>query len=123
MMFENMPGAMGYVRQGQLRAIAVTSPRRSAAMPELPTVAESGVPGFDVVSWFGLFAPAGTPKPIIEKLNREFVQAIHRPEVKARMIELGAEPAGGTPEEFRQLVIAERDKWAKIIKDAGIVQN
>jgi tripartite-type tricarboxylate transporter receptor subunit TctC len=123
LMFENMPGAMGHVRQGALRAIGVTGPKRSPALPDVPTVAESGVPGFDVVSWFALFAPAKTPKPIVDKLNAEFVAAINRPDIHARMIELGAEPAGGTPEELRDLTVRERERWAKIIKDAGITVN
>lgn len=123
MMFENLPGAMSHVKSGNIRALAVTGARRSPADANLPTVAEAGVPGFDVVSWFGILAPARTPRPIVDKLNGAIVAAIGKPEVKARMLELGAEPAPGTPEDFAKLIGDERERWAKVIKAAGIQPN
>lgn len=120
MMFENLPGAMGQIEGGQVRPLAVTSSERSPALPDIPTVAEAGVPGFEVVSWFGLFAPAGTPEPIISKLNEAVQTALENPEVRERLLELGAIPAGGTPQEFHDFVVSERDKWAEVIKSAGI---
>ena len=118
LMFENAPGAMGQIQGGQVRPLAVTGSTRSSALPEIPTVAEAGVPGFDVVSWFGLFAPAGTPEPIVNELNEAVRAALQKPEIRERMLELGAER--GSPQEFRDFVVSERDKWAKVIEDAGI---
>jgi len=122
-MFENMPGVISHVQAGTLRGLAVTGLQRSPAVPDLPTVAEAGVPGYEAVSWFGVLAPAGTPKAVIDKLNRAMVTAIRKPDVQARMSKLGAEAVAGTPEEFATLLQRERDKWAKVIKEAQIQPN
>lgn len=119
-MFENLPGAVAHIRSGKLRGLAVLSPTRSKAVPDLPTIAEAGLPGAEAVSWFGLFTTAGTPREVVEKLNQEIVAVIRKPEVQARMADVGAEPVGGTPEEFRRLVQSEIEKWAKVIEAANV---
>lgn len=120
MMFENLPGAIQHIREGRLRALAVTSPRRAEAMPELPTVEEAGVPGYSVVSWFALFAPAATPAPLLARLNEGFRRIMAIPNVRSRMAGLGAEPADGPPEELARLVAQETVRWAQVIRDAQI---
>ena len=120
MMFENLPGAIGLVREGRLRALAVTSPRRIAAAPELPTVAEAGVPGYSVVSWFAIFAPAGTPAQVVSRLNQGLRRILGMPEVRSRLVDLGAEPADGPPEELARLVAEETERWTRVIREARI---
>jgi tripartite-type tricarboxylate transporter receptor subunit TctC len=119
-MFSTTIGILPRVRSGQLRALAVSSPRRIAAAPEIPTMAESGVAGFDVVAWFGLFVPAGTPRAIVERLSDETRKALGAPEVRKRLIDLGAEPLGSSPEEFAAYVNEEFTRWGKLAKEAGI---
>ena len=119
-MFSTTIGILPRVRSGQLRALAVSSAKRIAAAPELPTVAESGLAGFDVVAWFGLFAPAGTPRPIVERLSSETRAALSAPEVRKRLIDLGAEPLGSSPDEFSAYVSAEFARWGRLAKEAGI---
>ena len=118
--FANIANAMPLVREGKLRALAISSIKRSALAPELPTMAESRFPGFEAVPWFGLLAPAGTPKDIIDKLHDETVKALAIPEVRKKFDELGLEPVGNTPAEFAALIRKETPEWAKVIKDAGI---
>jgi tripartite-type tricarboxylate transporter receptor subunit TctC len=118
-MFELFPSALGHVKSGRIRALAVTSAARSPLMPELPTVAEAGLPGYEIASWFGFVAPAGTPREVVTKLNTEIVKLIATPEMHARLATLGAEPRPSTPEQFSQLIPAEIRKWAKVIKDSG----
>jgi tripartite-type tricarboxylate transporter receptor subunit TctC len=119
-MFSTTIGILPRVRSGQLRGLAVSSAKRIAALPDLPTVAESGLPGFEVAAWFGVFAPANTPKPIVDKLSGEIRKAVAASDVRQRLVDLGAEPLGSTPEEFSAFVNAEYAKWGKLIKDAGI---
>ena len=116
--FAGMQAAHSLVRAGKLRALAVTAPVRLPAMPELPAVAEL-VPGFAVVGWYGVIAPAGLPKPILDRLNDELVKILKRPDVRERIISDGAEPASSTPEEFRRFMLADVDKWAKLVKESG----
>ena len=118
-MFDNMPSALPLVKGGRLRAIAVTTSKRSATMPDLPTMAEAGLPGFDASSWFGVLAPAGTPKDIINKLNAAIVKALGTPEMKDKLSSQGAEPIGNTPEQFATHIQSELVKWAKVIKESG----
>ncbi len=118
--FGNMPTVIGHVRAAKLRPLAVTSLRRSAAEPDIPTVAESGVPEFNVTAWYGVSAPAKTPRPIIEKLNAEFVRAVKSPDLRDRLVAQGADPAGNTPEQYAAFVQNEITKWARVIKAAGI---
>jgi tripartite-type tricarboxylate transporter receptor subunit TctC len=119
MMFDNMPSGLPHVKAGKLRALGVTSAKRSAAAPEIPTIAESGVPGYEVDSWFGILAPAGTPREIVNKLNVEIVKILRMPEVKQRLAEQGAEPVGNTPEQFAEHIRKETIKWARVVKASG----
>ncbi len=108
------------IKAGKVRALAITSAQRSPVAPELPTVAESGYPGFEVIGWFGWLAPAGTPKVIVDRLNQEIVKALALPEVKDRLLNLATVPVGDKPEEFARFIRSEHDKWAKVIKTAKI---
>ena len=119
LMFDNLPSALPHVKAGKLRALGVTSARRSQAAPEIPTLAESGVPGYEVDSWFGVLAPAGTPKEIVAKLNAEIVRILQMPEVRQRLMEQGAEPVGDTPEQFAEHIRKETVKWARVVKASG----
>lgn len=119
-MFSTTITILPRVRSGQLRALAISSAKRIAAAHELPTVAESGFAGFDVAGWFGFFAPAKTPKAIIDRLSVETRRALSEPDVIKRLVDLGAEPLGSTPEDFASHVNAEYAKWQKLTKDAGI---
>lgn len=118
--FVTSAAVMPRLKSGQMIGLAVTSAKRIAALPDIPTVAESGFPGFEVAAWFGVFAPAGTPTPIVERLSAEIQKAVKSPEVRQRLIELGAEPLGSTPQEFSAFVSAEYARWGALIKDAGI---
>lgn len=111
---------MANIRAGKLRAIAVTGPARWPGLPDVPTVAEQGVAGYDVRSWAGLMAPAGTPRPIIDRLNAELHKALQVPSVRARLEEMGGEARGSTPEEMRAMVGAETQKWTQVVADAKI---
>jgi tripartite-type tricarboxylate transporter receptor subunit TctC len=119
-MFGPAETVMPHVKAGKLRALAVTSAQRFAVLPELPTVAESGVPGYSAVGWFGLFAPAGTPKDIVAKISADAVKVMNDPEVKKAMVTAGAEASPDSPEEFGRFVHAEMDKWTKLMKERGI---
>jgi tripartite-type tricarboxylate transporter receptor subunit TctC len=123
MMFENAPGAVSYIKAGKLRALAVTGLKRAAAMPELPTVAESGVPGYESLSWSGFAAPAGTPAAIIRRLNSETAAILASADMSAKLAEQGAEAVGGAPEQFAEHIRAERAKWAGLIRSRGISVN
>ncbi len=118
--FGNVSNMLALAKEGKVRAFAVTSLKRSAAAPDLPTMAESGYPGFEAVPWFGLMAPAGTPKPIIEKLHRETVRVLALPEVRKKLGDVGLDVIGGTPDELTAVMRKEIPEWAKVIKDAGI---
>ena len=117
---DNMPPYIPQVKAGKIRALAVSTTHRSPAVPDVPTVAEAGVPGYDSGAWFGLVAPANTPKDIVNKLSRETARILQLPDVSARLSDLGAEPVGGTPEQFSAHIKSEIAKWAKVIKDANV---
>jgi tripartite-type tricarboxylate transporter receptor subunit TctC len=119
-MFENIVSVSPYVKSGRLVALAVSSANRSPVMPGLATVAESGLPGFDVTNWFAVLAPAATPKPIVEKLHREIAKIVTSQEMRARFASQGAEPIGSTPEECVKHMRSELAKWSKVIREAGI---
>lgn len=108
------------VRTGKLRALAVTGARRLPALPDMPTVAESGVPGYEAASWYGVFAPAGTPRAIIDKVSGEVVRITRAPDVRERLIADGADPAGSSPEEFAAYIKRELARWGKVVREAGI---
>ena len=120
MSFANIVNVVPLAREGKLRALAITSIKRSALAPDLPTMAESGFPGFEAVPWFGLLAPAGTPKDVIDKIYNETAKTLAMPEIRKKFDELGLEPIGNTPAEFAQVIQKETPEWAKVIKDAGI---
>lgn len=122
-MFDVLGSSIQFVNAGKLRALAVTSMKRSSELPKVPTLNEAGLPGFDVTSWFGLFAPANTPAPIIAKLNAALNKAAASPQVRERLATMGMEPETGTPEQLRDFVAAEREKWGKVIKDAKLQPN
>ncbi len=119
-MFDNMPSAIGHVRSGALRALASTAATRSAALPDLPTLQESGLKDFDVRGWFGLFAPAGTPKPIIGKLHAAVLAALQDPATRKNLDSQGAEVVGNSPSEFARMVETEGKRWAEVVKAARI---
>ena len=118
-MFDNTPSALPHVQGGRLRAIAITSARRSPLLPDVPTLAESGYPGFDVQSWFGLAAPAGTPRPVIDRLNAALGKVLAAPEVRQRLQDLAASPEPGTPEQMRSFAAAEIKRWREVVKESG----
>jgi tripartite-type tricarboxylate transporter receptor subunit TctC len=119
-MFVNLLSSQAYLKDGSLRALAVAPAKRLSALPDLPTVAESGVPGYDFVTWFGVLAPAGTPEPIVTRLNTEIVRILKQPDIRQRLIEQGGlEPVGSTPEEFRKLIAGELSRVAEIVKSTG----
>ena len=121
--FANVVNVVPLVREGKLRAFAVTSASRSAVAPELPTMAESGYPGFEAVPWFGLMAPAGTPAAIVERLHRDTVKVLAQPDVRRKMNDLGLDVIGGTPAEFAAAIERETPRWARVIRQAGIKAN
>ena len=122
--FDNMPSILSHVKAGSLRGLAVTTKERVAVVPEMPTIAESGVPGFDVFSWFGFFVPAKTPPEVIAKINADTNAALVYPSVKSRFEELGAIPKGSTPAELAAFLKSEIDKWGPVIREAKIkVEN
>ncbi len=119
MTFDNITTAWPLAKAGKLRPLAVTTAKRSAIAPDVPTLAESGLPGFEVGSWQGVFAPAGTPVPIVKRLNTEIVKILHMPEVSERLAGLGAEIVADSPEEFAALVKAEVVKWSDVVRKSG----
>ena len=119
-MLENIPGTLPFAKAGKLRALAVTDLKRSPLLPDLPTLDESGLKGYQIVGWNGLFVPAGTPSAIINKLHTEVVKALALPDVKERLATMGADGVGDTPQHFTAFIKAEIPKWAKVVKDAGL---
>ena len=120
LMFDNLPSALALIKAGKLRAIAVTSLARSNALPDVPTIAESGLPGFEASSWFGLLAPAGTPKDVVTKVNAEVAKWLATPEAKEKLAGQGAIVASGlSPEDFTRHIASETTKWQKVVKDSG----
>jgi tripartite-type tricarboxylate transporter receptor subunit TctC len=121
--FNTLPPAIGNIQSGALRAIAVGSPSRMAALPDVPTIAESGLPGLEIVQYYGLVAPAGTPLPIIDRLNKELRKILTSEDVKKRLIEAGGDPIASTPAEYAQNIQREEGKWQAVIKNLGLVVN
>ena len=119
LMFDNFASASAQVKAGKVRALAVTTAKRSALAQDLPTIAESGLAGFDINTWFGLFVPAGTPRDVVERLHAEFTQALALPDIREKLLNLGAEPVGNRPEEFAAYIRSEADKYARVIKASG----
>lgn len=117
--FDGVPAALPFIRSGKVRGLAVTSPKRISAAPELPTIAESGVPGFEYTAWVGIMAPAGIPREIVARLNTEITRILNLPEIKDRLLALGFEAAPSTPEQFATHIKTEIAKWEKVVKASG----
>jgi tripartite-type tricarboxylate transporter receptor subunit TctC len=120
LLFAPSQTVISHVKAGKLKALAVTGTRRSETLPDLPTVSEAGLPGYEAVGWFGVLAPAATPKPVVDKLSADLNRVLADSEVRARMQALGADPAGNRPEEFRRFIRDDQAKWSKLMKQAGI---
>jgi len=120
LMFDNIVSVMPHIRSGKVKALAISSHKRSSLLPELPTMTEAGIVGYISDTYFGVFAPAGTPTEIIARLNAELVKIVHKRETRERLLKLGAEPVGSTPDQLAAMVRTENVKWAKVITDAGI---
>ena len=118
-MFDNMPSAIQHVRSGKLRPIAVTTAKRSPELPDVPTIAEAGVPGYEATSWFGMFAPAGTPKPVLDKLHAALIKVLNQADVKKKIAEQGGDVVAETPDQFAAFIQAESVKWGKVVKESG----
>jgi tripartite-type tricarboxylate transporter receptor subunit TctC len=117
--FETAASATPQIKAGKVRPLAITTAKRSPAQPEVPTVAESGLPGYEVLTWYGLLAPAKTPKEIVSRLHSEVVKILQTPDIKERLAGISSEPGGNTPEEFAKVIRQETVKWAKVVKDSG----
>ncbi|MBI3068870.1 MAG: tripartite tricarboxylate transporter substrate binding protein, partial [Betaproteobacteria bacterium] len=120
LMFSNLLSSLPHVKAGRLRALAVTTAKRSAAAPDLPTIAEAGLRGYEAANWFGVLAPAATPKQVVAKLNGDIVRVLQMPDVRNRLSSQGADPVGSTPQQFAAYVKAEIARWKTVIKNAGI---
>ncbi len=118
-MFDNMPSVIPHVRSGKLRAIAITTAKRSPELPDVPTIAEAGVPGYEAVSWFGLFAPAATPAPVLAKISAALAKVLANPEVQKKISAQGGETVNETPAQFATFIRAETTKWGKVVKESG----
>ena len=116
--FAGLQPAQAQVRAGKLRGLAVTTPKRVAALPEMPAVAEA-LPGFEVVGWYGVLGPANLPQPIVKRLHEELIKILNAPDIRERILADGSEPVGSAPEEFRQFLLADLAKWAKVVKESG----
>ncbi|MBI4190600.1 MAG: tripartite tricarboxylate transporter substrate binding protein [Betaproteobacteria bacterium] len=119
-MCENIPGTLPFAKTGKLRALAVTDLKRSPPLPELPTLDEAGLKGYQIVGWNGLFVPAGTPPAVVNRLHAEVARALAQPDVKQRLATMGADGVGNTPRQFAEFIKAEIPKWAKVVKNAGL---
>ncbi len=119
MMFNSIAPIVGHIKAGRLRVLGIASAQRSQQLPDVPTISEAGLPGFEAVNWFGMFAPAKTPKRIIARLNEAVVKVVHTPEIQAQFLTLGADPVGSSAEEFAAFVRKDMEKYAKIVKIAG----
>jgi tripartite-type tricarboxylate transporter receptor subunit TctC len=123
MMFENVAVMTPHIRSGAMRPIAVTSPKRVSTLPDVPTMSEAGLPGFEVLGWFALWAPAGTPRDVVQKLNTHIAKIVTKPSFVKRLSDVGAEPMGGSPERLAQWMKSEQTKWGGLIKEIGITQQ
>ena len=119
--FDNMPSSIGFIRSGKIRALAVTTSKRWPGAPEIPTMAESGLAGYEVSAWFGLLAPAGTPKPVVDLLFTNLSDILKQPEVVKQLFDLGAEPGGNTPEAFARHIAQDVEKWIRVVAATGVM--
>ena len=118
--FDNLPSSINHIRAGKIRALAVTTARRWPGAPDIPTLAEAGVPGYESGAWFGMLAPAGTPRPIVDMLQKQVAAILKQPEVEKLFLEQGAEPMGNTPEKFAKVIASEMQKWARVVAATGV---
>jgi tripartite-type tricarboxylate transporter receptor subunit TctC len=123
LIFATAASAVPHIQSGKIRALAVTTAKRSALVPDLPTISESGLKGFDANNWYGVLVPAKTPRPIINRLNREIVAVLNMPDVKKILFASGLDAAPSTPEQFGAYIRSEKDKWEKVIKAAGLYHS
>jgi len=123
MIIDNMPGAISFIKAGRLRALGVTGSKRSPALPDVPTIAEAGLPGYESLSWSGIAVPAGTPKDVIARLNRDIAAILTQPDIRDKFAQAGADPIGGSPQQFADHIRIEREKWSKLIRERGITIN
>jgi tripartite-type tricarboxylate transporter receptor subunit TctC len=123
MIIDNMPGAISFIRAGRLRALGVTGNKRSPALPDVPTIAEAALPGYESLSGSGIAVPAGTSKEVIARLNRDIATILAQADIREKFAQAGADPVGGSPQEFAAHIRAEREKWSKLIRERGIVLN
>lgn len=119
MAFSGVPPVMAYIQSGKVKSLAVTAPRRTPRLPDVPTVSESGLEGYDVVAWNGFLVPAGTPRAVIDRLHAESVKVLAQPEVRDRLVATGFEPVGGTPAEFASVIEKDILKWSRVVKESG----
>jgi tripartite-type tricarboxylate transporter receptor subunit TctC len=119
LMFDSLPSSQAFIKSGALRALAVTTARRSSSLPQVPTMIESGLAGFDFSTWYGVWAPAGTPAPIVQRIAQEIAAIVRLPDVRQQFLALGAEPVGNMPEEFNAFTRSELAKWARVVKQSG----
>jgi tripartite-type tricarboxylate transporter receptor subunit TctC len=119
MSFGDIPTALPHIRAGKLRSLAVTGAKRSPLLPDVPTIAEQGLPGFDVSAWFGVFTTAGTPRPVVDRLNAEIVRILNLPDVREKLLAIGMEPVTNSPDQFAAYVQSEIAKWAQVVKASG----
>jgi tripartite-type tricarboxylate transporter receptor subunit TctC len=120
---DNLPSSMAFIKSGKVRALAVTTTKRWPGAPDIPTMAEAGVSGYDVSAWFGLMAPAGTPQPLVDELSRHLMAILRTPEIEKQFFDLGAQPVGDTPAQFKAFIVGERDKWSALAKSNNIKLN
>jgi tripartite-type tricarboxylate transporter receptor subunit TctC len=118
LVFDSVPSSLPFIKSGQLRALAVTSAQRSAAAPDLPSIGDT-VPGYDISTWYGMWAPAGAPAEIVSRVSDGLRRILTAPDMRARLVELGVEPVGSTPDEFRAYMVSEKEKWARIVRASG----
>jgi tripartite-type tricarboxylate transporter receptor subunit TctC len=119
MMFNSIAPIVGHIKAARVRVLGIASPKRSPQLPDVPTISEAGVPGFEAVNWFGMFVPAKTPKPIVARLNEALVKVLHTDEVRSQYRKLGADAVGSTPEEFAAFVRRDIDQYARVVKLSG----
>jgi tripartite-type tricarboxylate transporter receptor subunit TctC len=123
MIFDNMPSALPHIKGSKLRALGVTGLKRSGALPDIPTIAEAGLPGYESLSWSGFAVPAGTPKAVVQRLNRETAAILATPDMRQKLAEQGADAVGGPPEAFAEHARREREKWGRLVRERNIAVN
>lgn len=123
MLFATIPSAIEHIKAGRLRGLAVSRAQRNSALPDVPTVAEAGVPGYEAIEWNGVMVPAGTPPAVVRRIHQAIVKALAIPAVKERIVQIGSEPVGNSPEEFTAFIKSEFAVWAKVVKEAGITMD